>query len=130
KHTRTRIRATETATSPARPGRRVVLPVDLCDRIGMRPRSVATVLAAGAVLLSTGPRAGGAQRAIAFTRVAVIDGTDSMPRLEQTVIVRGNRIVALGPTKSTAVPSDARVIDARGKFLIPGLWYMHVHTSI
>lgn len=96
----------------------------------MRPRSVATVLAAGAALLSTGPSATKAQRAIAFTHVGVIDGTDSMPRLEQTVIVRGNRIVTAGPTKSTAVPSDARMIDARGKFLMPGLWDMHVHTSI
>jgi len=53
-----------------------------------------------------------------------------MPRLEQTVVVRGNRIVAAGPTRSTTVPSDARTIDARGKFLMPGLWDMHVHTSI
>ena len=53
-----------------------------------------------------------------------------MPRLDQTVVVRGNRIVAVGPTRSTAAPSDARTIDARGKFLIPGLWDMHVHTSI
>ena len=93
----------------------------------MRPRSVALFAVA---VLSTAPSAGRAQRAIAFTHVGVIDGTDSMPRLEQTVVVRGNRIVAVGPTRSTTVPSDARTIDARGKFLMPGLWDMHVHTSI
>jgi imidazolonepropionase-like amidohydrolase len=71
-----------------------------------------------------------AQRAIAFTHAGVIDGTDSIPRLDQTVVIRGTRISVVGPSASTAVPSGARVIDARGKFLIPGLWDMHVHTSI
>ena len=71
-----------------------------------------------------------AQRPIAFTHVGVIDGTDSMPRLDQTVVVRGTRIAAVGPSRSTVVPSDARVVDGRGTFLIPGLWDMHVHTSI
>ena len=71
-----------------------------------------------------------AQRPIAFTHINVIDGTDSMPRLDQTVVVRGNRISAVGATRSTPVPSDARVVDARGQYLIPGLWDMHVHTSI
>jgi imidazolonepropionase-like amidohydrolase len=71
-----------------------------------------------------------AQPAIAFTHVGVIDGTDSIPRLDQTVVIRGMRISVVGPSPSTAVPSGARVIDARGKFLIPGLWDMHVHTSI
>jgi imidazolonepropionase-like amidohydrolase len=71
-----------------------------------------------------------AQRPIAFTHVAVIDGADSTPRLDQTVIVRGTRISAVGPSRSSLVPPGARVVDARGKFLMPGLWDMHVHTSI
>jgi imidazolonepropionase-like amidohydrolase len=71
-----------------------------------------------------------AQPAIAFTHVGVIDGTDSIARLDQTVVIRGMRISVVGPSPSTALPSGARVIDARGKFLIPGLWDMHVHTSI
>lgn len=64
----------------------------------------------------------------AFANVTVIDGRDATPRQNRTVVIRGNRIVAEGPAASTAVPSGARVIDGRGKFLIPGLWDMHVHT--
>jgi imidazolonepropionase-like amidohydrolase len=67
---------------------------------------------------------------VAFTGVIVIDGTFPAPRADQVVVIRGNRIVAAGPRASTAVPPGARVIDAGGKFLIPGLWDMHVHTSV
>jgi hypothetical protein len=44
------------------------------------------------------------------------------------VIVHGNRIVYVGPATNANIPSDARLIDGRGKFLIPGLWDMHVHS--
>jgi hypothetical protein len=65
---------------------------------------------------------------LAITHVTVIDGTDSLPRPDQTVVIRGNRIIVVGPAASTAVPPGARVLRGRGKFLIPGLWDMHVHT--
>ena len=69
----------------------------------------------------------GAQ-AVAFTHVAVIDGRSAAPLADRTVVVSGARIVSVGPAASTSVPRGARVIDGRGKFLIPGLWDMHVHT--
>src|SRR5687767_7609378 len=68
--------------------------------------------------------------ALAITRVTVVDASDSAPRLEQTVVIRGNRIVAVGPARSVAVPRGARVVDGRGKFLVPGFWDMHVHTTV
>ncbi|HEV8612825.1 MAG TPA: amidohydrolase family protein, partial [Gemmatimonadales bacterium] len=71
-----------------------------------------------------------AQQPLAFTHVTVIDGADSLPRRNQTVVVRGNRIAAVGPASSTAIPSDSRVIPANDRFLIPGLWDMHVHTVV
>jgi imidazolonepropionase-like amidohydrolase len=67
---------------------------------------------------------------IAITHVTVIDGADSVARRDQTVIIRGNRIVVVGPASSSAVPPDARVISGKGKYLIPGLWDMHVHTDV
>jgi imidazolonepropionase-like amidohydrolase len=67
-------------------------------------------------------------RPIAFTHVAVIDGRAAAPLLDRTVVVSGDRIVAEGPAGTVAVPHDARVVAARGKFLMPGLWDMHVHT--
>jgi imidazolonepropionase-like amidohydrolase len=45
-----------------------------------------------------------------------------------TVIISGNRIAAIGKTGTIKIPSPAQVVEARGKFLIPGLWDMHVHT--
>jgi len=66
----------------------------------------------------------------AITNVSVIDGTSPTSRLDQTVVVRGNRIVAVGLASATRVPPDARVVDGRGKYLVPGLWDMHVHTVV
>lgn len=90
----------------------------------------ARALVAAIALEALGGVRTGAQSAVAFTHVSVIDGRDSIPRRDQTVIVRGNRIVASGLANATRVPRGARIIDGRGKFLIPGLWDMHVHTTI
>lgn len=90
---------------------------------------VVTLVAVAAIACAT-PCLAGAQAPIAFTRVTVIDGRDSTPQPDQTVIVRGNRIVTVGASRSTRVPAGARVVDGRGKFLVPGFWDMHVHTAI
>ncbi len=66
----------------------------------------------------------------AFTAVTVIDGTDPRPRREQTVVVEGSRIVAVGPAASTPIPAGARRVSGAGKYLIPGLWDMHVHLTV
>jgi imidazolonepropionase-like amidohydrolase len=89
---------------------------------------IALILRAGLALSVAAPLA--AQNVVAITHVNVIDGTQPTPRADQTVVVRGNRIVAAGPAKSVAVPKGARVVPGQGRFLIPGLWDMHVHTSI
>lgn len=63
---------------------------------------------------------------VAFTNVrAFVDGG----RFEeaQTVVVDKGRIVAVGPARSTRPPAGARVIDGRGKTLVPGLWDAHMH---
>ena len=69
-----------------------------------------------------------ADRPIAITGVTVIDGASPTARVNQTVLVRGNRIIAVGPAAATRPPRDARVIDGSGRFLVPGYWDMHVHT--
>jgi len=50
-------------------------------------------------------------------------------RPHTTVVVTGNRITAVGPDGSVAVPAGAQVIDAAGQTLLPGLWDMHVHGA-
>lgn len=65
---------------------------------------------------------------VAFTHITVIDATGSPPQTDMTVVVSAGRITALGKVTDTSVPQSARVVDASGKFVIPGLWDMHVHT--
>jgi hypothetical protein len=65
---------------------------------------------------------------IALIHINVIDATGSPTASDVTVIIRGDRIVTIGKSRDVAIPSDANVIDASGKFLIPGLWDMHVHA--
>ena len=67
-------------------------------------------------------------RRLAFTHATVIDMTGAPPKSDMTVVVEGGSIVQVGKTRSVKVPADARIVDAAGKFLIPGLWDMHVHT--
>ena len=46
-----------------------------------------------------------------------------------TVVVRDDRIVAVGNTKDVVIPRGAEVLNGTGRFLIPGLWDMHVHLT-
>lgn len=66
---------------------------------------------------------------LVFTHVAVIDATGAPVKPDMTVAVSGNRIVALGKTGKVRIPAGAQVVDATGKFIIPGLWDMHAHLS-
>jgi imidazolonepropionase-like amidohydrolase len=66
---------------------------------------------------------------LAFIHVTVIDGTGAKPKTNQTVLITSDRITAVGQTGKVKLPDDAQVVDATGKFLIPGLWDMHVHAT-
>jgi imidazolonepropionase-like amidohydrolase len=64
---------------------------------------------------------------LAITHVTVIDTTGGPPKSDMTVIVQDRRIVDLGGSDTVHVPAGARLVDGSGKYLIPGLWDMHVH---
>ena len=99
----------------------------------MRPsfsRGAIVRLAAAAAIVASSPIPAIGQPSIAITRVSVIDGDAPSPRIDQTVVIDGNRIVRVGASGSVAVPPGARIVDGRGKFLLPGFWDMHVHTAI
>jgi imidazolonepropionase-like amidohydrolase len=79
--------------------------------------------------------AGGQQPAgtsLAITSVTIIDVSaataEAAIQTDRTVIIRAGRISDVGNSSTTAVPADAQRIDGRGKYLIPGLWDMHVHV--
>ena len=63
----------------------------------------------------------------AITNVTVINTTGGPSRSGMTVVVDGARISYVGKGHFK-VPKQAHVIDGTGKYLIPGLWDMHVHT--
>src|SRR5688572_19747947 len=64
---------------------------------------------------------------IAITNVTLIDGTGGLVKPGHTIVIRGNRIAAVGPATSTPVPSDARVIEGAGHTVIPGMFGLHDH---
>jgi len=65
--------------------------------------------------------------AVAIVGATVIPMDSERVLPNQTVLVEGQRIVAVGPADRVAVPKGARRIDAAGKFLIPGLVDTHIH---
>jgi len=67
-------------------------------------------------------------KTLAIAHVTVIDATGAAPQRDMIVIVRGGRIAEI-KNSSRKTPKDAQIVDGRGKFLIPGLWDMHVHTN-
>ena len=102
---------------------------------------VARLMLAFAVLAVTPLRAQGPQQQnqarqfivvdtpiVALTHVRVIDGTGAAPVEDQTVVIERRRFTAIGPSARVAVSAGARVIDATGKTVIPGLFGMHDHT--
>ena len=65
---------------------------------------------------------------VAFTHVrAFVDGSRFAE--DQTVVVSGGKIAAVGPAASVHVPDGAQIIDGTGKTLVPGLWDSHQHVG-
>ncbi|HTW59792.1 MAG TPA: amidohydrolase family protein [Terriglobales bacterium] len=57
----------------------------------------------------------------------LIDGTGAAPVPDAAVVIHNGRIVAAGPRAKIQIPKHANVVDAHGKFILPGLWDMHAH---
>jgi imidazolonepropionase-like amidohydrolase len=64
-------------------------------------------------------------REIVIQHATIIDGTSAAPRRDLAILIADGRIKEIG---SVSVPEGAQVIDATGKFVIPGLMDMHVHA--
>src|ERR1700750_613494 len=65
----------------------------------------------------------------ALKDVSVIDGISDQVKSHYTVIIRNNRIEAMGPVKEITVPDSVIVFYYPGKYLIPGLIDSHVHLA-
>jgi len=64
-----------------------------------------------------------------ITHVTVIDTQSGRESRDQTVVISGERISEVKDSKCVNPPAGAKVVDAAGKYLIPGLWDMHVHGT-
>ena len=65
---------------------------------------------------------------IAFVHVAVIDVRRGQIKPNLTVLLTNGRISQIGSSRRVHLAKNTTTIEARGKFLIPGLWDMHVHS--
>ena len=79
--------------------------------------------------LATMPAVAPGQGSAVIRNVTVIPMTGALPASRQSVIVRDGRIAEIGPSSQVRVPEGANVVDGTGKYLIPGLFEMHAHTS-
>jgi len=66
---------------------------------------------------------------IRITHVTLIDTETGKEITDQTVVISGDKISDVANSKSVVAPASAHIVDGRGKYLIPGLWDMHVHGT-
>src|SRR5687768_1898072 len=65
---------------------------------------------------------------VALTHVRVVDGTGAAPAEDQTVLISGDRIQAVGRFGTVNIPAGARTLDLAGHTVIPGLVGLHDHS--
>jgi len=87
--------------------------------------------------IAAGVQAWGAQappyrptKPIAIVGGLLVDATGGPPRLDQTVVIEGERITAVGPMDTVTVPDGAEVIDAAGMTVMPGLINSNQHIQL
>ena len=89
--------------------------------MGQEPTAIALSNEVQAFLRFRGP-------SVAIVHAMIIDGTGTAPLENQTILIAGKYIRAMGPSAEVTVPADAEVIDATGHTVIPGIVGMHNHT--
>jgi imidazolonepropionase-like amidohydrolase len=67
---------------------------------------------------------------IAFTGGLLITGLDEPPIHHATIVVKGNRIVAAGPSSEVKIPAGATIVDTHNLTMMPGLIDTHVHMVL
>ena len=75
------------------------------------------------------PDVASAQAVTAITGGTLIDGNGGAPVADAVVVVTGSRIAAAGPRASVHVPDGATVIDAKGRYVVPGFIDTNAHLS-
>ncbi|HYS53022.1 MAG TPA: amidohydrolase family protein [Thermoanaerobaculia bacterium] len=98
----------------------------------MKKKSILALICVGAAALgrSAAGEAPAATPSVVLIRDATIL-TVSHGKIEHgSVLIRGTKIAAVGPSDQITAPADAQVINATGKFVLPGIVDTHSHTAV
>lgn len=98
-----------------------------CGVSGSRPHPIAAVVAAATTVAVAGFHVRAQTATTVITHVTVIDGSGAPPQRNVTVTIRNDRIAGIG--QPTGDRTSSTELDGDGRFLIPGLWDMHVHLT-
>jgi imidazolonepropionase-like amidohydrolase len=106
----------------------IVIPKSASKRFRPLPKhSLSFTLALIIVMASWSIR--GWSQPLVISHITVIDATGRAAQPNMSVVIDGDRIVAVRPANKIHIPNGALSFDGSGKFLIPGLWDMHVHGA-
>lgn len=75
------------------------------------------------------PRDSAGDAVVVIANGTLIDGKGGPPIKRATVVLRGNQIVSAGAATTEGIPANARVIDAAGLYVLPGLIDLHLHFT-
>lgn len=70
-----------------------------------------------------------AESSLVIRNVTIIAGNESAPRSGMSILIVNGRIAKIAPSSRLRPPANTQTVDAQGKYLIPGLWNMHVHLG-
>jgi imidazolonepropionase-like amidohydrolase len=74
-------------------------------------------------------RAEAEEAVVAIKAGRLVDGISPQAKTDQVILLKGDRISAVGPAASTAIPAGAKIIDLSGQTVLPGLIDTHVHMT-
>src|SRR5262249_47386537 len=109
------------------PGRRYVRPMRTVGRLCF-VAALIVLAAASPRALATHPRSAVQNVAIVHTNVIDVAAGRVMP--DMTVLIDGDRIIAVERSSKVTPPAGADILDGTAKYVIPGLWDMHVHLGL
>ena len=64
-----------------------------------------------------------------LSHATLIDGTGAPPVEDATIVVRGEKISAIGPSAQVKIPKGAEAVDLSGKVIVPGIINLHGHVG-
>ena len=93
------------------------------------PLSLTPILVGGLYLAATMSLHGQSEKnkPILIRKVAIVDVINGKLINGNSLLIQDSRIQSIGEESGTEIPQDCQIIEGAGKYLIPGLWDMHIH---